>query len=359
MLLSKRLVAGNPVNQVRTFRIAAVVSLALALGQQSSAQSLTFSLLERYLESLREQAAVPGISAAVVQNGSIVWEKGFGLQDVERLVVPRPDTPYPVTDLSQTFAATVLLDQCVDHGNLEVTDRVRRWISQYPDGVSTVQQLLAHASSSGTYQYDPARYEDLGGVVEQCSGSRYAVKLTADILDTLGMTDTVPGEDLTDPASPNRRQYTAERLSRYAAVMSRLAVPYKVDSRGRPTATAYSGKALTTSSGIVSTVRDLARFDGAINDLVDPGTRDLAWRRAGSLPTGLGWFVQTYNNETLVWHFGVARDAYSSLILKIPRKGLTFILLANSDGLSAPYSLEKGDVTKSLFATVFLKLFVP
>ena len=48
---------------------------------------------------------------------------------------------------------------------------------------------------------------------------------------------------------------------------------------------------------------------------------------------------------------------YSSLILKIPAKRLTLVLLANSDGLCSPFDLSTGDVTKSLFALVFLRLF--
>ena len=353
--------ARGKLEHVRTYRIAVVVSLALAVGQQSSAQSLTpqLSLFERYLESLREHSAIPGMSAAVVQGGRVVWEKGFGFQNVERFIRASADTPYPVTDLSQTFAATVLLQQCVDHGNLEVTDTVRRWISQYPDKVITVRQILTHASS-GSYRYDPARYADLGGVVEQCANGKYPTKLTGEVLEPLAMTATVPGEDLADRSSPNRILYPAARLRQYSDVLARVATPYKVDSRGRATVTSYSGQALTTSGGLVSTVQDLAKFDGSLTLLVDPGTLNFAWNRAGAgLPTGLGWFVQSYNGTRLVWHFGIAKDAYSSLILKVPEKDLTFILLANSDGLSAPYSLENGDVTKSLFAQVFLKLFVP
>ena len=234
-----------------------------------------------------------------------------------------------------------------------------RWISQYPDTVTTVGQVLSH-TSSGAYRYDPSRFADLGGVVDQCASARYQVKVASEVFDRFGMVSTVPGEDLANSSSPARQFYTADRLSRYVSVLGLVATPYRVDSRGRPTATSYSRKALTASVGVVSTVRDLARFDGALDDgLVDHDTLDAAWKRGGSRPTGLGWFVQTYNNERLVWHFGLARDAYSSLILKVPSKDLTFILLANSDGLSAPYSLENGDVTKSLFAQVFLKLFVP
>ena len=79
----------------------------------------------------------------------------------------------------------------------------------------------------------------------------------------------------------------------------------------------------------------------------------------GPLPTGLGWFVQGYNGQPIVWQFGSVEGAYSSLILKVPNRRLTFILLANSDGLSAPFSLSSGDVTNSTFARLFLRSFVP
>ena len=71
---------------------------------------------------------------------------------------------------------------------------------------------------------------------------------------------------------------------------------------------------------------------------------------------GLGWFVQSYNGQRVVWHFGLVPDAYSSLIIKLPERNLTFVLLANSDKLVAPFQLQTGDVSRSLFATLFLKL---
>jgi hypothetical protein len=115
----------------------------------------------------------------------------------------------------------------------------------------------------------------------------------------------------------------------------------------------------------VSTVRDLARFDAALDSslLLREETLAVAWsntanaERSAVFPTGLGWFVQSYKGEPIVWHFGLIPNAYSSLILKLPSRRLTLILLANSDGLSAPFQLDQGDVTRSLFATVFLRLF--
>jgi hypothetical protein len=101
-----------------------------------------------------------------------------------------------------------------------------------------------------------------------------------------------------------------------------------------------------------------------MNDtLLSAESRRVAWTRSGTnaapLPTGLGWFVQSYKGELIVWQFGVIANGYSSLILKVPNRGATLILLANSDGLSAPFALENGDVTTSLFAQLFLRLLFP
>jgi len=347
---------------VRTTRTAAVALLALvALGQHPSAQSLTFSLFERYLESLRLESGIPGLSAAIVQNGRVAWDAGFGYQNVESLVRAEGNTPYPIADLSQTVASTLLLQQCVDSGRLEVSDRVRRWVARYPDESTTVGQLLRHASPAGSFAYDPTRFADLTGVVEQCSSAgfgRYSRVLADEILDRLSMRDSVPGHDLGEPSSPSRSLHSADALDRYAGVLRRLAVPYKVDSNRRPVRSSYPARSVSASTGIVSTARDLASFDAALGVLVTAQTLKEAWSTSGTLPTGLGWFVQKYNGETLVWHFGLAENAFSSLVLKVPGRGLTLVLLANSDGLSAPYPLAKGDVTTSLFAKLFLRLFL-
>jgi CubicO group peptidase (beta-lactamase class C family) len=347
---------------VRTIKSATVALAALSiLSSGTQAQgSLPLSLFERYLDALRQQAAIPGLSAAIVQGGRVVWDAGLGYQDVNALVTASATTPYPILDLSQTVSSTVLLQECLDRRHLNLNDRVRRWLSLYPDDTTTVAQLLSHTSPSGGFNYDAGRFAVLSGVVEQCATDRYPTTLANEIFDRLGMADSVPGQDLSDASSPDRRLFPTATVERYSAVLKRLAVPYRVDSRGRPTVSEYPRTALSASGGIVSTVRDLARFDSALDDnvLLADETRRRAWEPSGSVPTGLGWFVQSHNGERVVWHFGLARDAASSLYIKVPGRGLTLILLANSDGLAGPYTLSDGDVTVSLFAQLFLRLFV-
>src|SRR3712207_714616 len=69
--------------------------------------------IEHYLEALRQQAGIPGLSAAVVQDGELVWDRGFGFENVDPRIRATPDTPYPVAGLSQPLAAVLLL-QCVE-----------------------------------------------------------------------------------------------------------------------------------------------------------------------------------------------------------------------------------------------------
>lgn len=340
-----------------------VAALALvALGPSTQAQdSLPVSLFERYMESLHRQTGIPGLSAAIVQNGQVAWERGFGYRDVAGLVAATPDTPYPIEDLSQTLSATLLLNRCVERSHLDVGDEVRRWDPAYQDDGTTVGQLLSNTSSSGDFNYDRVRFAALTAVLEQCVGGAYPQIIADDLLGPLGMSQSVPGADLGDSLSPDRLLFSSGALDRYAAVLSRRALPYRVDSRGRPTRVDVANDALDASTGIVSTVRDLARFDAALDDgtLLDPATRTSAWTRVGSTPMGLGWFVQDHMGERIVWHFGLERDAYSSLVIKVPARRLTLILLANSDGLvGPPYDVSNGSLASNLFASVFLSLFV-
>ncbi len=62
---------------IRVALVALVVSVSAA-PHVSAQQELTYSLFERYVESLRVQVNIPGMSAAIVQNERVVWDSGFG-----------------------------------------------------------------------------------------------------------------------------------------------------------------------------------------------------------------------------------------------------------------------------------------
>jgi len=335
--------------------------------QPSSAQSPepVFLFFQRTIESLRAEAAIPGMSGAILQDGQVVWQWADGRQDVEASIAARPDTPYVIGALSQAVGSTLLLRKCIDQSYADVGDLVVRWSPTYPEASATIANLLSHAAPDGTFHYDPARLSALTDVIEQCTTQRYARLLVDEVFDRLAMINAVPGHALSTPTAEDLTLFEPARLARYADTLRRVAIPYRVINRRATRNTDLVPARLDIARGIVASALDLAQFDSALDTglLLSPDTRVQALSQAFAggkpLPTGLGWFVQEYNREPIAWQFGVVDGAYSSLIVKIPNRKLTMILLANSDGLSAPFAADGRDVTASIFAATFLRAFVP
>lgn len=336
--------------------------------QEPPAPLVSSRPLEQYLEALRRQAGVPGMSAAIVQEGRIIWEHAFGFENQEARIHATPDTPYPVGGLSQTISAVLLL-QCVEQRRLELDVPVRTYGLALPEPSATLRHVLSHASADPpgtTYQLALDRYAQLNAVMEWCAPQPYRKSAAHRVLERLAMKDSVPGADMADPSVVPEGLFSPADFERYARVLERVAVPYRIDRRGRATRNdSVPREHLTAASGLVSTVRDLAQLDAALDSglLLLDETRTVAWSNAPGvdgvqLPTGLGWFVQTYGGEQVVWQYGQIDDAYGSLIIRLPARRTTFILLANSSALNAPFELHQGDVTRSLFAMLFLRLFV-
>jgi hypothetical protein len=71
-------------------------------------------------------------------------------------------------------------------------------------------------------------------------------------------------------------------------------------------------------------------------------------------PYGLGWFVwEPRGRAPMPWHYGYYTDASSPLLLKVPDRQLSLILLASSDRASLPFGLDSGDPVHSPFVTAF------
>jgi CubicO group peptidase (beta-lactamase class C family) len=323
--------------------------------------------LDASLEVLRRGYAIPGLSAAVVQNQRVVWEMGYGLDDTERGRAATPDTPYPVASLTKTFTSVLLL-QCVEEAKLNLEDPIRKYTSRLPEAGATVRDVLTHTSEQTpgqVFRYNGDRYVELTPVVEACTGQPYRVALAKRILDPLAMRDSVPGHDLESLGPTLQPLFDLGTLERYRAVLARIAKPYTRSNPFQVEPSEYPPRGINASAGLVSTVRDLASYDAGLDNhlLLAEETLEMAWtpavsRAGGTLPYGLGWFVQQYQGERVVWHFGDWPDSFSSLIVKLPGRNLTLILLANSDGLSEPFPLASGDVTASTFAALFLRLFL-
>jgi CubicO group peptidase (beta-lactamase class C family) len=181
------------------------------------------------------------------------------------------------------------------------------------------------------------------------------------LFDQQAMRDSVPGPDAPRLAPPAEGIPEPAAAQRYARILERLAVPYRVDARKRSTPSRYEATTLTPGGGAISTVRDLAEFDLALKDgWLLPETLEAAWTPAAvngqALPHALGWFSGFYSGERIVWQFGISENAGSALMLTLPGRRTTYILLANSTGLVEPPPTSVGQLVASPFVRVLLTL---
>jgi len=340
------------------------------------------------IEGLQKKYNIPGLSVAVLQNQQTIFTDGFGYADLENKISATADTPYNIASLTKPFAAAILM-KLVEEGKLNLQDQMavllkdtkfqydNRTIDGYGNackeiraasrdtnfeyafllkdyrcdtGKIEVKHHLSHTSQGepgAAYRYNGFLFNFLSPVAEEVSGKKFSDLLVDNIIRPLDMTRTVPSV-----SNSIRQQVLADR-AKY----------YKMGFGGDFVLSSYPVK-LSSSAGMISTVLDLAKFDVAMdrNLVVSQESKAAMFTPTISnsgqpLPYGLGWFVQYQDEVKLVWHYGWAPKAYSSLILKVPEEELTLILLANSDGASAPFRLGAGNVLRSPFAAVFLSLF--
>jgi CubicO group peptidase (beta-lactamase class C family) len=342
------------------------LTAALSVGAfVHAADDFVLSRFSEYIEALRVQAAIPGLAAAIVGPADVTWEGAFGHRDVDRNDVTRVDTPFQLDGTTQAVVATVAM-RCAWNGLLSLDDTVGSFNPGSPEAAATIRQLLTHTSvgpTGLTFSYRLERLAPVAAAVARCTGSTFRWGMSA-LFDQLAMVDSVPGSDVVT-LQPPAEDFTASALQRYSGALLRLALPYSVDARGRASASSYVASTLTPASGMISTVRDLERFDLALKrgDLLRPEWRTVAWTpptggNGQPLPHAYGWFVQNYNGGPIVWQFGVSDNASSSMIISLPQRGVTLIVLANSAGLVKSFDLAAGDVTVSPFARLFLSVFV-
>jgi len=357
-------------NLMRRAILILTVAVSSSLVVLHAADDLVLARFGEYLDALRTQAGIPTLAAAIVGPGEVQWERAFGRQNVERAIDARPDTPFHLDALTQVFTASIIL-RCVEEGRVSLDARIGSYSAEAPEPNATVRQLLTHTTGSAgglAFAYRPERLAGLAFAASACSGNSPIAAVSyrsilAARLDSLGMQlDSVPGPDVMQLAP---QPFPAATLDRYRGALARLATPYAVDAQGRASPSRYVSPTLTPAAGLISSVQDLEKFDLALKRgvLLRPETIAAAWTpplgaQGRVLPHGLGWFVQSYAGEPVVWQFGVGDNASSSLIVTLPRRGLTLILLANSDGLSKPFALAAGDLSVSTFGRLFLGIFV-
>ncbi len=135
------------------FRIVFAVLSIAASTFSSLAQVPTKEKVIAGAERAFEKAAkavtmpAPGCAAGVSLNGESVFEKAFGLAEMEHNIANTPQTIFESGSVAKQFtaAALVLLEQ---EGKLKIDDPVRKFIPELPDYGSplTIRHLLNHTA---------------------------------------------------------------------------------------------------------------------------------------------------------------------------------------------------------------------
>ena len=348
--------------------LAIVLTTVTAARQQRPPSSLEIgaSAFEGYIELLRQQAQIPGLSGLLIQDGVVVWERGLGYANLEARIPARPDTPYAIGDLTEPITAVLVL-RCHEERRLGLDREITNYDGAVANDRATLRQVLSHTSApGGLFKFEPPRYAQLTGPVEFCRRAPFRKTIALEILDRLGMAASVPGRDFAFSGTVDQEMFDRSYFEHYRRVLDNLAVPYRVDKASRHASrTEVPLDGINAATGLVSTVRDLAQLDLALDEgvLLRPESLAAAWSPASTAngvpqPTGLGWFVQTYRGTPVVWQYGQVGNGYSGMILKVPARRVTMILLANSDGLVNSFQLDAGDVTRSPFASVLLRMLL-
>lgn len=303
----------------------------------------------RTADAVRAALRIPGLSVAVVRNGELVLARGFGMADVEAGTPATSETLYPIGSITKTFTSTLML-QLAEEGRLDLDHDVKRYVEWEVSPDIRIRHVLSHTSEGvpGTRFVYSSRFNWLDNVVEAATKESFRSLMAARVLGPAALARTLPGEE----------------REGYAESLAGLAAPYRSGENGAMLRSQYPPMALHSSSGLSSTVADLARYSIALDDgrLLSPAAQALAFTptlttSGQALPYGLGWYTQLVGRERVVWHTSWWPDAYSGLLVKVPARKLTLVLLANSDALSSPQG-GAANVLLYPIANAFLRTFV-
>jgi CubicO group peptidase (beta-lactamase class C family) len=336
---------------------------------------------EKKLEALRNHYHIPSLSIGIVNEKKLIVRGGLGYADMEKHLTPNETTVYHLASITKTFGSIILM-QLVEQGKVNLDDPISkyginlggRWGS---DSRIKIKHLLTHTASGNafngykpgySFRYNGDWYAQLRKVIEQASGESFGELLMKNIIIPTGMTHTVPSTD--DSVNFKLTGYNKDSF------LVNVAKPY--NWQGKKIAPIKFNYGFGPAAGIMSCVDDLAKYSIAIDEkkFLKPETWDKVFTpyvtpKGKTLQYGLGWFVKDYKGLKIVWHTGWW-FGYSTLLIKIPQKDLTFIILANSQDLSRPFYLTlypvpvpdpfskslNSDLMASEFAWSFIQYFV-
>jgi len=340
----------------RTVAFALTFAATASFAGQAAAQRLTLNAAldstRATLVSFMDAHHVPGMTAAVAVNGSLVWTEGFGYADLEHMATANALTRWRIASISKTFTAVAAM-QLMEQGKLDLDSPIQRWVPEFPKkrGPVTLRRLMSHTSGLRHYKGDEfesdVHYDDVIapiGVFAQDTllftpGDRFSYSTYGFTLVSAAV-HRASGQPFLD--------YLAEHVIRPAdlrtvgpekkdSVTLHLASFYLEDSVGVVTkAPEVDLSNKWAGGGLLSTASDLVRWALAVSGhhVLSDSMTERMWTRQelndGSLgPYALGWVVQTDSaGRRVVYHTGGAMGG-GGVLYFYPHDGTVVAILGN------------------------------
>jgi CubicO group peptidase (beta-lactamase class C family) len=275
-----------------------------------------------------------GVAVAVIDHGTVVIRKGFGLANLEKRLPVTPQTVFDLASLSKQFTGIAVL-MLAHRGRFSMQDDVRKYLPEVPpfDRVRPIRVEDLSRHRSGLPDFDgsqPPRTDAdaLGWIAQQTSlefppGSRWEYRNVNYFL-LARIVERVSGKTFHD--------YLEEEVFRPAgmaqAQVMEAAKPLILSRAvgycfGKP---CEADPGPTGAGGVFASLDDLVAWDAALarGTLVDSAVL------VSALDAGyaFGWGVAEHDGHRLMWHDGDTVGS-STYIARYLDARLTIIVLSN------------------------------
>lgn len=313
--------------------------------------------IEAYLTDQVREHRMVGLSAAVLLGDDVIYMAGLGQANLENGTPATEDTVYELASVTKPFTATLIM-LLVEEGRLRLDDPIAGFFPEAPsswDGI-TIRTLLNHSSGIPDYfnleafhrggdfawQLDFSHDEILAVVREApldfAPGSETAYSNTNYTL--LGiLIERVTGssyEDFLAERICRPLRMTATRRNSRTEIIPGRAAGYVRDGDLLENAPYTSMTWAYAEGGIVSSARDLARWDQALTrgEILSPERLEEMWNPpAEELPAmGLGWTRNAWGAGITIGHSG-GKPGFATYHARLVDLGASIIVLANASGM--------------------------
>ncbi|RMG24580.1 MAG: hypothetical protein D6730_12470 [Bacteroidetes bacterium] len=216
------------------FCFALLVSYTLSAQKAYKSTEQFLEEIDQKIPQLLHDFSVPGAAIAIIEDGEIVWQKGYGFADVEKGVRVNAKTGFNIGSISKSVAAWGVM-KLVLEGKIELDAPAEKYLtrwhfpkSDFDSEQVTIRRLLSHTAGTSLHSvsagppYDNlptleewlngnndglgrveillepgSRYKYSGGgygvlqlVIEEVSGQTFEDYMQTQILNPLGMTNS-------------------------------------------------------------------------------------------------------------------------------------------------------------------------